>query len=956
MSAQETTNASLFSTLAGALQGELNQLNKLRQEATLTSGEYLRSYAGYYYYRFEISEDLFLQGIRHLTLIAGQIEPLELSCTIISLENQFLTIAVPVDFGPVIPEVKCRWSYEQWLKPILDRLAAIEGKAPLAQLLFQLAQSQQVPNQASTTLTLQMLPTTPPNQQAALQKIVQNRVTLLWGPILSGKTHLLALLAANYVKAGKKVLFVAPTSERVDDTLMKALSLGNEIGVDMLSQTTRIGLPLFIESELTTKLSFEHHVEEEKKQLFKERFQLLDEYWRVRVKQSLNEDYYGKLNGLRARTIESKQEFDRVTAELNAARETLKKHENASMFEKMKSSYKENLTATQKLIADKQAAQKKHQTASGTLSNEVLKLEAQATVRGEELKAFQATLKRIEELGGLEKLRAAIEESGLVNDAKQLAKKNFIGTTLSTALVDARLRETLFDLVMVDDAEVINLPSLAALAAHAREKLVVVGDPFQVDPESASNNELAQTWLQRDIFMHTAQTEDLHKLFDWSQQQSQWSIFLSSHYAATPKLSLFVSSILFDDKLNVFTLPTAKGKVYFIDTSALKSECQQYAGRKKMLPFNDLQTRKSIECVKHALMEPNRSALDIGVVTPFPGPTLYIKLLLRLQGIKNVEVGTPQSFRGRRKKAIVFDTTMAGVNYTMRAIDDRKVGEQKIASLLNTVFSCAGEDLYVLADMAHFQAVYKDRLFTKLLMLLQAQADGMPALPRAVSKFDDLEWDKRAPLFDIKSRIGKTEGAAVVEEKPAPTKIDAELAFKMKMLEKKQAEAGARNIEQETFLAVLRVLGRRADDNLLSQFIGGEPLFHHSLTTEQATEHLLIDFCQSEKDFREIMERWNLVIYEKSGGSKNAAAFYTKQSPETRVRQDIYNFKTYYSPDIEATLEEGKQKLAVAVSRVFQETLGKPMPSSPTEWANGYLNILGKLESYLAWIADQLRK
>ncbi|MGH2568892.1 MAG: AAA domain-containing protein, partial [Bacteroidota bacterium] len=780
MPAQEATPPFSFSTLADALRGELEQLKKQRQETTLFSGEYLRTYAAHHYYRFEISEDLLLRGVEQVVLTLGTLEPVELPAKIISLENQFLTVAVPVDFGPVIPEMKCRWSYDDWLNPIIRQLSSLDGRASLAQQLLSLNGTT---NQAPQPFALQTPPTTPPDQQATLQKIMQNRVTMLWGPVLTGKTHLLALLAVNYVKAGKKVLFVAPTSERVDDTLANAVTLGTELGVDMLSLSTRVGLPLYIESELTTKLSFEHHAEEAKKQIFQERFQLLEEYWRVKVKQILNEDYYVTLDDVRVRAAESKKQLDQVTPELNAAREQLKTLESASMFEKMKKNYKDDLALSQKRVAEKQAAQKRLQTLAGTLSNQVLKLEAQAPVRGEELKAFQSTVKRIEDLGGVEKIRTAMEESGLVNEEKIFASKKLIGTTLSTALASSRVRDAQFDLIMVDDAEVIHLPSLAVLAARTKEKLVVVGDPFQVDPESVSNNELAQTWLQRDIFMHAAQTEDLHRLFEWSQQNDQWSVFLSTQFATTPKLSLFIGSILFDDKLNVLVSPNARGKIYFLDTSSLKSQCQQYIGRKKMLPYNEPQARKTVECVKHALMEPQRRALDVGVITPFQGPTLYLKLILRLQGIKNVEVGTPQSFRGRRKKTIIFDTTMAGVDYTMRPMDDRKVGEQKIASLLNTVFSCAGEDLYVLADMAHLQARYKDRLFTKLLMLLQTHADPLLNLLKAVKQFDELEWDKRAPLFDVKSHAEKTEEIAPQQQRKETSRVDAELALRMKMLE-----------------------------------------------------------------------------------------------------------------------------------------------------------------------------
>lgn len=951
MSTQEPAS-SLFTTLSSALQGELDQLSKLRQETTLFSGEYLRTYAGYYYYRFELCEDIVLRGIEQVMLLFGKLEPLELPGKIISLENQYLTIAVRTDFGSSIPEARCRWSYGEWLKPVIDQLASKETKTQFAELLFNPAAAN---NHSSSSIQLQTLPTTSPDQQATLQKIMQNRVTMLWGSILTGKTHLLALLAANYAKAGKKVLFVAPTSERVDETLSKVVSLGSQIGIDMQSRTTRIGLPLFIESEMSTKLSFDHQVEEMKKQIFRERFELLEEYWRVRVKQILGEDYFSALGELRTRVAESKKQLDQVTVELNAGREQLKKFESASMFEKMKKGYKDDLALTQKLVNDKQAAQKRLQTLSGTLANEVLKLEAQAPVRADEMKAFQSTTKRINDLGGIGKVREAIEESGVVNEEKIFAAKNFFATTLSTALADPRLRSVQFDLVLVDDAEVINLPSLAVLALHARDKFVITGDPFQVDPESVVNNELARTWLQRDIFMHVAQTDDLHRLHDFSQQQNGWNIFLSSQFATTPKLSLFVATILFDEKLNVFASPNAKGKIYFIDTTLLQSKCQQYIGRKKILPYNDLQARKAVECVKHALMEPQRTASDVGLIAPFQGPTLYHKLLLRLQGIKNVEVGTPQSFRGRRKKAIIFDTTMAGVDYSMRAIDDKKVGEQKIASLINTVFSCTGEDLYVLADLSHLQTVYEDRLFTRLVKLLSVQADGQPNLAKAVKQFDELDWDKRAELFDVKNRPGKTEAAAV--QKKEASKEDTEMAFKMKMLAKAQAASGAtRNLEQESFLAVLRVLGRQTDINLLSQYIGGELVFRHSLSTEQAISRLTTDTSQSEKDFRDIIERWNLLVYEKSGGSKNATAFYTKPAAETRVRSDINAMKAYYSTEIGASAEEGKQKLSLAVSRVFQETIGKPMPTNPTEWSASYLAILVKLESYLSWVSEQLRK
>jgi hypothetical protein len=104
------------------------------------------------------------------------------------------------------------------------------------------------------------------------------------------------------------------------------------------------------------------------------------------------------------------------------------------------------------------------------------------------------------------------------------------------------------------------------------------------------------------------------------------------------------------------------------------------------------------------------------------------------------------------------------------------------------------------------------------------------------------------------------------------------------------------------------------------------------------------------------MERWNLIIYETSGGSKTDLSYLSKKSPEARVRHDIRNLRVFYSSDVEAAIEEGKQKIAVEVSKLFQELLGKTHPSNPTEWSTAYLNFLAKLESYLAWISEQIRR
>jgi len=190
--------------------------------------------------------------------------------------------------------------------------------------------------------------------------------------------------------------------------------------------------------------------------------------------------------------------------------------------------------------------------------------------------------------------------------------------------------------------------------------------------------------------------------------------------------------------------------------------------------------------------------------------------------------------------------------------------------------------------------------------------------------------------------------------------MDAETVLRFKMMAARQKEAvpkGAPGLtERETFQAVLHVLGLMTDANLLSQYTGGDLLFRHSPATEEAAAKLPLDLVRSEREFSAAIDAWNLMLYEMSGGARTDQGLFARNVPEARARWDVNTLKALYSPDIGALIEEGKQKIAVSASRVFQESIGKPMAANAVEWAKAYLHILLKMESYLGWISQQLRQ
>jgi hypothetical protein len=945
---------SQYSSLASALRDEMTSRMAAPRSITLFSGTFIGAFAGRWYYRFEIPEHITVQGIPTGTFSFGHANPLRLQGTFVAVENQYLTIALPHDFGPVLPESQCEWDVEPHFAPIIDLLSQ---PSPLGTLLLNPQDSE---NHHAVSFEAQMVPDTPAEQQDALSRILGNKISFVWGPILSGKTNVLAQLAVNYAKAGKHILFVDTVNERVDDLMVRAIEIARRLDTDVASSACVVGFPAVENFDKLGSLSLEQKAEllrEEKRKSFGERVGLLRSYWRIRIKQILHEDSLARLTDIRERLSDRKKKIEHLSAEVGSLKEAVGKIQNASMMDRLKKGYgKDDLAVAQKKLEEKSITLKRMQSTLTALTHESLRIEASAPLTGEDQQEFNLTVKRIEELGGLKTVEEAVNSYTTIDEGGLLDGRTFIGTTLTTALTDPRLRRKTFDLVIIDDAESIALPFLAALATMAREKMVVSGDPYQLGPESVSPSVRVQEWYRRDAFLHLTGGERLQDLFEYAKAHHQWCIRLSSQAATTPKLSRFVAAALFDNMINVTVPQSARGRLWFIDTSSLQSKAKQYVGRRKILPHNELQMRKVLELVKHALMEPGRSASDVGVIIPFHGPTLYAKQQLRIHGMQNIEVGTPYSFRGRRKKAIVMDTVMAGVDHTMRPLDDRKIGDHQIVRLLNTVFSCAVEDLYVVADINHFNERYKDRLITRLLTLLRAESDPTVPFAQAAKQFDFLDWDQKAVRLSYASEPSPMGGPS--GDRHSALKDDAEFAVQMRLLARKggeKAEGTERNYERETYDSVHRVLGMLTDVNLLGQYAGHPLLFHRSYATEQAVAKLPITPALSEKDFRTVLEDWNLLVYEKSGGSKTDVPFF-KQAPETRVRWDVNALKAFYSADVDAVVEEGKQKLAMAVSRIFHECIGKPQPGTPQEWHAGYLSFLTKLEGYLGWISEQLRK
>jgi len=111
--------APVLRQLVDVLQQELALLNGGRRSMTMFHGERVGAFAGRTYYRFEIPEDILLRTIESATFTFGRVRPIAVAGNIITIENQFLIVALPHDFGQSLPEVQASWDYEPQFAPVI---------------------------------------------------------------------------------------------------------------------------------------------------------------------------------------------------------------------------------------------------------------------------------------------------------------------------------------------------------------------------------------------------------------------------------------------------------------------------------------------------------------------------------------------------------------------------------------------------------------------------------------------------------------------------------------------------------------------------------------------------------------------------------------------------------------------------------------------------------------------
>ncbi len=629
----------------------------------------------------------------------------------------------------------------------------------------------------------------------------------------------------------------------------------------------------------------------------------LSHYRELKSKIALNEEYLKKLGEFRTKIDTRRAEVEEVTKQVQLLKERLAQVQSASFLDKMKKKYgDETPESIQQKINERQNKGEKLTQAIQSMTKLLEGMQARSPVSPKEMQEFEAVKKKIDASGGEQKFANGITTQLTIDTKKFLEEKKLIATSISRLLNDAFLANHQVDALIVDNVHSVPISFLFAISTVAKEKVVVGGDPILVPPASFSQGLKVREWLQGDLFWYASQGKELKDLFAWQERFADMVVFLDKQYRISGELSSLLSEFFYDKKIQVQTKQEnvdQTGKIFFIDTITERSAAKQFQGTKKLLTHNETHARLAVDCIKHAMMRKAYYPNDIGIIFPFPGATQFAKQQLRINGMNNIEVGTVNNFECSKKDVMVFDTVMAGVDYTMRPIDDTKTGYEKVARLLNTALTRTRRDLYVIADMSHFESVYKGRLVTTLLERLKSLSEKKAELANAMRIFSELPSEDRAKLFVLRRRPMETVKTDIKRPGISSDMIKKVMTETVAEIEKKMRE--------EAIAIARRVLALRSEINLMSLSLQFQPPFKHSPETAMAAAALLKHECKKE-DFKEIIDLLYLCVFDSPGGYSTDNPFFIKSNADARVRWDLALLYNYYHSESEALSDQDRAR------------------------------------------------
>ncbi|MEU8476359.1 AAA domain-containing protein [Streptomyces hygroscopicus] len=578
-----------------------------------------------------------------------------------------------------------------------------------------------------------------PRQRLAIEQALASQVLFLWGPPGTGKTDVVGHIVEGCFRQGHNVLFLAPTKVAVDQALERMCDLlkaEDRFAEGLVQRAGDIEVPslrdrygAFVDpAQITARIST---------QLDESLTTATDMLKNTRAAIALHDDLASLEQALasarttRSAAVTSKEaaEKDKLRAEADAARLRLKMSQlgtPSGLFAKRKET---QLATLRGELAQAEAASHGAWKQAADAGREAEQAAADVGELTGRLAAARFRVAGIASRQVLARRAEALQKQ--IDDLDQQRRKihdtvrsrcRVMGATVSKAVQSRKLLDRV-DVVVMDEAGMVDLPSAWLAAGLAGKRVVVAGDFRQLPAvtkgegdQKATERERAHSrqWASRDAF-HAAGLVSA----SGSVRHDPRLVALDTQYRMREPICDVVNVVAYpdaplstgrDSHSRIPFNPLVDAPVILVDTS------------KHRIPGPDHKANTVNEAVVHELVRglqyegvlPGRKwenaktgerATDrLGVIAPYKAQVRALKGSLKYRFGEEYEglVDTIHRFQGSQRPIIVFDTAVGAGKNPGFFYQGTGLSSQT-CRLLNVALSRAQDHLIVVADIDHLR-------------------------------------------------------------------------------------------------------------------------------------------------------------------------------------------------------------------------------------------------------------
>lgn len=592
-------------------------------------------------------------------------------------------------------------------------------------------------------------------QRLAVEQALGSEVTFVWGPPGTGKTEVVSRIVEGCHRQGHTVLFVAPTNVAVDQALERICQLLAEedgFGAGLVQRSGTVTVAS-LEKRFGEFIVPERIAERLSENLNRQRADVNSRLEHARRDLAVHEEAVRlaeecrRLRELAGRTL---QEARRTDAELQQTRMAIERDRQEAdsigvpggLFAQRK---RQRLEELNRRIAGCQADEARLNQRAETLRRQQLAVSRQSADLEPRLREMERAVTGVPPYPAVKEAadRLAEEQRRIDGELSKIGDAvrgncRVMGTTVAKAVQSRRLMETT-DVVVIDEAGMVNLPSAWYAAGLARERVVVAGDFRQLpavtkgsgDREaSPQEREHSRQWMDRDVF-HAAGLVD----GSGSVRRDGRLVALSEQYRMRPAICAVVNEVAYpdaplrtgrDDLSDLPPSPLLESPLVLVDTSAQREALtpRPVRGGHKTNTVHEAVIHELIRGLQADTVLPTYQGREEGVPTdrlaviaPYRDQVALLQRSItqrfgtRFDGL----VDTVHRFQGSQRPVVIIDT-VAGASDRAGYFYEGLGLSSHTCRLLNVALSRAQHHLVVVADVEFLSRTLPPSSETRLLV------------------------------------------------------------------------------------------------------------------------------------------------------------------------------------------------------------------------------------------------